>query len=214
MNGDDNDVPLSDISAGGLLPKQLYSQEQINKIVAGLRVQVALSLGDQVRSGAITDCEALARFADSVSLATKENFIAAFAALTPGPEASKLISLAGGALGIQSTGAFIRLQPPNALSTGFNDSYRDSLDPYSDQAHHFAAFFQLGGTFSNVGLNVAAASTAAAVSAFFVESENGFRNTGDINLGTFAAQLGYAVEAGTVPTSAVGRIIRDKLCAK
>jgi hypothetical protein len=84
------------------------------------------------------------------------NFVAAFEALTPGPEASALMNLFSAAAGVQGANNTVFLQPtqtmtaPNGMpvivgsqSSGYASQYQDSIYPSSDQGHHFAAFFQL-----------------------------------------------------------------------
>jgi hypothetical protein len=182
---------------------------------------IAVGLSDRVKALQITDCQALAAFADSLTGMSYQNFASAFQVLTPGPSASKLIAAFGSAAGVLGTNGFAQLQPSYRNSSGnlqyyqasgYGSTYRDSLDSNSDQGHHFAAFFQLGFNlgFADGGLS----SVFGTALANFVELENGLFNRGDINLAEKAFALGSQVGDKRLLTSQVGQRIRDEICAK
>ena len=83
------------------------------------------------------------------------------------------------------------------------EQFRDQI-PNADQAHHFAAFLQLGYAWgSAVGSMVANAWEV-------LEGTSG--NPADIALGTYAASLGAALKAGTLAPSRAGDVIRSTIC--
>jgi RHS repeat-associated protein len=213
VNGDQDPIDI-DISREVSTPTNVTA---LALSMANARsVAIAIGLQKLVMATNISDCQALAAFADSVAAGrmTTVNFVSAFQVLTPGAAASALINAFGSASGVQGVNGAINLQPtyvdPSGnvqyyQASGFSSSYKDSIAPNSDQAHHFAAFFQLG---FNLG------STVGNISAYFVELENGLTNQGDINLGMAAAALGAQVGSGKLSASQVGNAIRNQLCNK
>jgi hypothetical protein len=87
--------------------------------------------------------------------------------------------------------------------SGFRSQYQDQI-PNADQAHHFAAFFQLG--FVN------GADIGSWLAKVYEQGERTPDNSGDINLGRVAAQMGAAVAAGDLDPSDLASAILNTLC--
>jgi hypothetical protein len=151
------------------------------------------------------DCAGLAAFADQMAAilgGNVANFVGAFAVLTPQV-------LGEQALGVSwnTNPVFLgQNQGVSGFASKFQDGYGTGAGPNaSDQAHHFAAFFQAG------FFNLAGATAAAYAFELFEGTPS---NQGDINLGLAAAALGGLVSSGSVRPSDVGNYIRQGLCDK
>jgi hypothetical protein len=155
-----------------------------------------------VTTGKESDCDALAEYIDDVAYGQDSNRSApmllkqALGLLTPKQIPVDIIP------GILTNAGYKPLNP-NQSPSGFQSQCQDQI-PNTDQAHHFAGFFQLGFTY---GLDVG---TSAATWWEKLEWTPG--NTGDINLGAAAARIGAYVASGVLPVNEVGQTIRDNLC--
>jgi hypothetical protein len=153
-----------------------------------------------VQNRQLTDCQALAAFAASMATLTSstKDFMDSFGVLVayvPGEQA----------LGIQwnTEPVTLGILGESGFGAQFQDGYGSTAGANgSDQAHHFAAFFQAG------YFNLANATAAV----YVWEAQNALTNKGDINLGLAAAALGGLVSAGVEKPSQVADDIR-KLCA-
>ena len=155
-----------------------------------------------------TDCQALADYIQAVTEPLEGNPRApsalrgALILLTPISN-SRFAGPLQGSLGvIGAVGAPVLNAIPKP--SGFRIEYQDSTG-LVDQAHHFAAFFQLG--FSRgaaVGADIA----------YYWETlfDKTPSNQGDVNLGTVASRLGAYVASGVLPASEVAATIREDLC--
>ena len=160
-------------------------------------------LQGKVKSGAESDCDALADYVDDVAANLSGSggpaqLVASLALLTPNQFPVYLIP------GISRNSAYVPLNP-NQSPSGFQTQFQDQL-PNADQAHHFAAFFQLGFAYG-----AAVAGTAAT---WWEKLEGTSGNTGDINLGMAASLIGSYVKSGVLPIDQVGQTIRETICNK
>jgi hypothetical protein len=105
--------------------------------------------------------------------------------------------------GFSSSGQPIVLQPQNT-SSGFAGGFQDTVDHRADQAHHFAAFLQVGYL-----LGTAAGDLLAKA---FEAMEGTPFNEGDKALGAYAAELGAELRAGTLKSEDLGDKIRSTVC--
>lgn len=166
-------------------------------------INVAYELQGLVKKKTISDCEALAEFADAAATSnTASGFVQDFGLLTPKQFASTITGVGTASPPIyMGTG-----QPSGYLLQYQNTPASDS----SDQGHHFAAFFQLGFLYG------AADASAFAIDFEILEAGFNFQNInfGDISLGIAAAELGAEVKSGAISPGSVGTWIRQNLCAK
>ena len=158
-------------------------------------------LASKVRSGAESDCNALADYADFVaggeySGDIRNEMKSAFALLTPSQFPVYLIP------GISGNSTYQALNASQATS-GFQSQFQDQI-PNADQAHHFSAFFQLGFSYGD--------GVAATAATWWEKLEGTSANVGDVNLGQAAARIGAYVASGVLPASQVGQTIRENLC--
>ena len=157
-----------------------------------------------VKSGAETDCDALADYIDGVaeglqftkSAAQAQGLKAAMVLLTPNQFPIPLIPGVGGNSGYQALNS-------GSSPSGFQSQFQDQI-PNADQAHHFAAFFQLGFVYGG--------DVATSAASWWEKLEGTAGNSGDINLGKAAGLIGAYVASGVLPVSEVGATIRDNLC--
>jgi hypothetical protein len=97
------------------------------------------------------------------------------------------------------------LTPGTTIPSGFGAQYQEGYDNmYPDQAHHFAAFFELG---------YFAGATAGAAAAYYLDGITPSKfNGGDVALGIYASQLGADLRAGSINSSKIRNAIRQTLC--
>ena len=133
--------------------------------------EAATAIRDEVEAGRMTDCEGLAAFAKYAGqyyAGTTEEFVRSFGVFVDsGHPVVKVVNfLTGGA--IASSPYPVWYKPFG--ESGFKSQYKDSLKPYQDQVHHFAAFFQFG---------YVAGALEGEIAAYLSD----WNNAGDINLG-------------------------------
>jgi len=90
--------------------------------------------------------------------------------------------------------------------SGFQGMYQEGLDPVNiDQAHHFAAFFEVG--------FLTGSTLAGSALAFYHDiANNGLgANPGDMALGSAASRIGAQLATGTLSPSQLGSSIKS-LC--
>ena len=136
---------------------------------------------DFVRDGIMTDCQALAAFASTMAtiFSSNDSFVQAFGVLTS--DAGKGL-VAYNSEPVQLGGD----SHASGFATQFQDGYGSDQGPNSsDQAHHFAGFFQLG--YQAPALTTIAPTIWEALGGTL-------SNQGDINLGQAAAYLGARAE--------------------
>ena len=153
-----------------------------------------------VTMGLENDCQALADFSDFAAQGgtTASQFDKDFSVLTPNQFPVNIIPGIQGSSGSNLVALNVTSQP-----SGFGDLFQDE-DPTADQAHHFAAFFQLGFAYGPL------AGAAAAKAWETMEGTSG--NTGDIDLGIIASFLGPQVKVGNMSPADVGGFIRNNIC--
>lgn len=108
--------------------------------------RLAERLSDSVRSGRISDCEALASFADQRSVAglSDADFLAEFNVFLPAEKVNRPL---GKPIGLLGTHRPVKLE---GRVSGYRPRYRKGFGADSpeglphDQAHHFAAYLILG----------------------------------------------------------------------
>jgi len=172
----------------------------------GSLLKFSKQLQNAVKNRQESDCQALADFADAAAQggATAQQFKADLAILTPNQFPVYLIPGVQGSGGMNLT-ILNNVGATSGFATAFQDGYGTSAGPNNqDQAHHFAAFFQLGFSYGP-GVGAAAAD-------WWEKLEGTAGNLGDIALGTVAAALGADVEAGVLKPSDIGGIIRQAIC--
>jgi hypothetical protein len=166
------------------------------------RTALIKSLQQLVKRGLETDCEALADYVDQVaqglegSQGAAQQLKASLVQLTPNQFPVYLIPGLGG------NSAYTALNA-NQSPSGFQTQFQDQI-PNADQAHHFAAFFQLGFVYG--------AGTGALAATWWERLEGTAGNVGDINLGTVAARMGAYLASGVLPVNQVADTIRENLC--
>jgi RHS repeat-associated protein len=108
------------------------------------------TLQQLVDNGNSSDCDALADFANFASDLAPDarSFEMAFGVLTPSQFPVTLIP------GVSTSAGDVRLNR-NGSPSGFAPQYQDEI-PNADQAHHFAAFFQLGYMYGSMVGSIAA----------------------------------------------------------
>jgi RHS repeat-associated protein len=167
------------------------------------KTAVIKQLASSVKAGKESDCDALADYIDAVAesldgqKSAAEQLKSATALLMPNQFPVYLIP------GVNGNSNYQALNP-NVAPSGFQSQFQDQ-DPNADQAHHFAAFFQLGFVYG--------ASVGASAASWWEKLEGTPGNAGDINLGTAAALMGSYVASGVLPVSEVGSAIRENLCS-
>jgi RHS repeat-associated protein len=166
----------------------------------------ALILARGVQTRDLTDCQALAAFADfeASNESINSNFAQDFGIFV---QTDRFVNFAN-RIGIpiaSSSNAVTLLPPGSTIPSGFGTQYQEGYDSqYPDQTHHFAAFFQLG-FFGGAAIGAAAAR--------YLDSTNLAQyNPGDIALGIAASQLGADFRAGKISASQIGNDIRQTLC--
>jgi hypothetical protein len=147
-------------------------------------------------SGRLTDCQALAAFADEFGNQSASQLVDYFKALTPSQFPTELLP------GVKGTSGDVRLNQ-NMSATGFAAQYQDE-QPNTDQAHHFAAFLQVGFVYGSAAGDLLA-------HAWEIMEGTPF-NTHDMNLGEMAASFGAALKSGLIQAGQLGDEIRKKLC--
>lgn len=157
----------------------------------------------------MTDCQALANYVQTVAdhlqnskgVSVQLQMKAALQLLTPSQfPMGALYVISGGA--VSGYVGYKALNQGN-IPSGFSASYQDQI-PNADQAHHFAAFFQLGFA---LGANV-----ASAAASWWEKLERTPGNAGDIRLGQAAAQMGAYVRSGVLPVGWLAQTIKSSLC--
>ena len=155
-----------------------------------------------VKTGLETDCQALADFIQAVtdplegSKSAPQQLKAAISALTPNQFPVPLIP------GVTGNAGYVALNNGSSPS-GFSSQFQDQI-PNADQAHHFAAFFQLGFVYG--------ASVSASAASWWEKLEGTAGNVGDINLGSVASLIGSYVASGVLPVDEVADAVRQALC--
>ncbi len=155
-----------------------------------------------VKEGVETDCKALADYLDAVaerlegSKTGPKAIKVALAALTPNQFPVPFIPDVTGNNNYKALN-------DGSVASGFAAQFQDQI-PTADQAHHFAAFFQLGFAYG--------ADAAAKAAEWWEKLEGTPGNTGDINLGKTAALMGAYVVSGVLPIDQLGETIRSFLC--
>jgi RHS repeat-associated protein len=169
--------------------------------------QLAQTLQKQVSDGGLTDCQALADFADSAAAVspTSKTFIQAFGALVPKTIASQV------GLSYWNTSAVaLNTGQASGYTEGYQNSVPDNASNNGDQGHHFAAFLELGYQFGGDG---SLASIASAVYEYAQAVGQGATlNMGDIQLGITAAQIGAGLRNGNVSAGEVGALTNNSIC--
>jgi RHS repeat-associated protein len=172
----------------------------------------AASLAGKVFRGQMTDCQALAQFADDNAAKSSTAFFQSFGVLTPSQFGTDVSDIA-------SSTSPIKLNSGQA--SGFQSEYQNTTpdNPTSgwngDQGHHFAAFFQLGQEWNPPASYIGSALFEVGESLLHLIKGQGWDlNDGDIRLGAQAAGLGWAVSKGLVAAKDVGNWIRNNICAK
>ena len=159
------------------------------------------SLQSAVKSGKESDCDALADYVDDVAAnlqgsSSAQQIKGAISLLTPNQFPVYLIP------GVSGNGQYQALNP-NGATSGFQGQYQDQI-LNADQAHHFAAFFQIGFTYG--------ADAGASAASLWEKLEGTSNNVGDVNLGVVASRIGSYVASGVLPVDELGQTIRDSLC--
>ena len=175
-----------------------------NASIANL-ANVALQLKGQAAGGQISDCEGLAEFAGVAAAQDGSNilsFESDFQVLTPNSTAVQAVPGVSG----QSGNQLVYLGNNYGQASGFQTQYQDSISPSQDQGHHFAAFLQIGYWYG------ATVGSWAAVA--YENLEGTSNNTGDMNLGAKAAQLGAGLSSGAIKPGQVADWIRQNICKK
>jgi RHS repeat-associated protein len=164
----------------------------------------AQSAEQLVKSGTLTDCQALAAFAGSIAplFTSASNFVEAFGVLTP-----QVVDVPG--VATNSNPVTLGVGPSSGFGTQYQDGFGTPAGPNgSDQAHHFAAFFQLGFYYG----------ASSTLSWAWEELESleggGPLNQGDVNLGVAAMEMGADLALGRLNTSDIAAAIRSTLCAQ
>ena len=155
--------------------------------------------------GQISDCEGLAEFAGVAAAQDGSNillFESDFQVLTPNSTAVQAVPGVSG----QSGNQLVYLGNNYGQASGFQTQYQDSISPSQDQGHHFAAFLQIGYWYE------ATVGSWAAVA--YENLEGTSNNTGDMNLGAKAAQLGAGLSSGAIKPGQVADWIRQNICKK
>jgi hypothetical protein len=166
----------------------------------------AAILFKSVQAKDITDCQALATFSDFEASNSSINsyFAQAFGVFFNGSDNWVQNANNAGIPIVGSSNPVTLLPPDTTIRSGFGAQYQDFDPKYPDQAHHFAAFFELG---------FFAGATAGAAAAYRLDGINPSKfNSGDVALGIFASQLGADLKAGTINASQIGNAIRQTLC--
>ncbi len=163
----------------------------------------ASTLSSLVAARLISDCNALVDFASYVNSTSfdTDSLVAAFGALTPTQPATQFA-------GIASMAKAASLNP-TGVPSGYLAPYQNvPASDTSDQGHHFAAFFQYG--------YLAGAVTGTAAATQFEVAEAAYHmvqvNTGDINLGIAAVNLGAELRSGQISRFDLANDIRNQLC--
>ena len=173
-------------------------------MTAPQEVQLLAQLKLAVAKRRETDCNALADYLDDVGGALQgqvnslDRLKTALALLTPDQFPVPLIPFVNGNAGAP-------ILNPGVAPSGFAPEFQDQI-PNADQAHHFAAFFQLGFAYGST--------IAGAAASWWEQLEGTPGNSGDIMLGQAAALMGAAVGAGLLPVQDVGETVRATLCQK
>jgi hypothetical protein len=160
----------------------------------------ARRLAGQVSSGAVGDCEALARFAEAAGQNGADRLVEAFNPFVPRRKANFPLGWPIGLIGVDEP---VKLE--GAVS-GYRAEFRKEYEPgrlegtNHDQAHHFAPYFILG------------ARVPRTVAMRFLEAAERPESWGDLNLGREAIELGGLVARGELAPKALGAEIRARLC--
>ena len=169
-------------------------------------------LREDVRANRLNECEALtvaatdsAYYLGSLTGNVRGYFPLAFASIVNSADRSVVrfnnfaSSPEGSLLGLSRIPGFPNAIPLGGDGYGFRDDLRDSTTN-TDQSHHFAAFFLMGYSAGNALGQVAA-----------IARDIWPLNSGDINLGMRAAQIGAGFRSGALSmTQVAGEIY--KLC--
>ena len=164
----------------------------------------AAKFRDEMLAGTLKDSEALAAFATERASAlaiqgvnVTSSFVQDFGVFVDGDHPMVKLADAAGAP-VAAVRDPVYLRPVG--ESGYKPEYRDSLDPGSDQAHHFAAFFQCA-YFAGEWLGRLAA----------ILTDRFPDNPGDRALGQRAAELGARLRRGEIEMWSVGFWISE-LC--
>jgi hypothetical protein len=152
-----------------------------------------------------TDCDALADFVNALSYgAAPWDLDVLMGMMVPQDKRTN-------ALGIASNPDSVLFQSDNS---GFLPQFPNTPGDTSDQAHHFAAFFQLGFSWGNkLGSAFATVFESAEATINWFKGLGFDVNQGDINLGAAAAKMGDLVARGKMKPTEVSSAIRSSLCA-
>jgi hypothetical protein len=153
-----------------------------------------------VANGTMTDCSALASYADFVDVFVDEHLrVDAFKPFLPEWMGGDNILFEGGV-------------------SGYRESYRDIVSPNGDQAHHFALFFNQGAMLryddiESVASILIGGAVALEVGNWFRDFKTTWKfNSSDVKLGVAAGLFGWeAIRAGS-NQSKIGYMIRENLC--
>jgi RHS repeat-associated protein len=152
---------------------------------------VAAELAPQVNGTTLTNCQALGEYASAAAWdnGSASQFVKDFSNLVPSANFNEVQLYNGG---------------NNGFLSQFQNTVNDNAYGNGDQAHHFAAFLQLGYEF-----DVGTASAASFVLEWYEAWRNGGPvNQGDIALGIYAAELGAGLRSGTVSIAGALQQIR------
>ena len=157
----------------------------------------------------MTDCEALARFAEAAanSALTDSEFVRDFGVLTPNVTVA---TLAPGIASSISPVALWTSGEPSGYASQFQNTLDDTSTGNGDQGHHFAAYFQFGWNYG---------ASAGSTASWWGEQIQALKrgeplNQGDVNLGIAAAMIGSQLASGAITADQVGGRIRDVVCKK
>lgn len=169
-------------------------------------MDAALILAKGVQNRDLTDCQALAAFADFSASNESINsyFVQDFGVFVTTDRFVRLANSAGIPIA-SSSNAVVLLPPGSTIPSGFGAPYQEGYDSqYPDQTHHFAAFFELG---------FFGGAAAGAAAARYLDSSNLAQyNPGDVALGIAASQLGADLKAGKFSASQIGNVTRQTIC--
>ncbi|MCX6621224.1 MAG: hypothetical protein NTY38_09115, partial [Acidobacteria bacterium] len=158
-----------------------------------------------VAKGDLSDCQALAMYANAVALTDNDHgnrlpysFVDHFGVFVQADNSAVSLATSMG-VHIASTNGAYEFKPKGL--SGFAEMYRDGASGGFDQVHHFAAFFQLG---FEVGQLLG---TAGSIAHDLID------NFGDVNLGNAAVKMGADLAAGRLAPIDVSNSIQN-LCRK
>ena len=172
---------------------------------------LAKSWQKKVASGAVTDCQALAGFAQNAAdnSHTNSQFVSDFGALVP------MQFGVGATLTWWSSSAVVLNSASDPQASGYAQQYQNTVPDNlatgwnGDKGHHFSALFEFG-YLHGIGFG--------AIATFVLEyyeaqaTGGGVVNQGDVSLGIQAALLGYELAINAISPGEVAASIANTLC--